>query len=148
MSENSEKKCIAVNLNPDLFDKINKYKEKTGKSQNSVLVDLISKGLESTNKLKDENKMYFFVKVRIDTSMMMELGQKLMNGELDTSNIIMTYCIKDDPTVGLNFWQAKNQKHFEEIFTPHKKYYKEIEVIPVVTPAEAMKLIMEQMKKV
>lgn len=147
-SDNQEKKCISVNVPAGLLENISKYKVKTGKSQNSVLIELLEKGLGTASNVKEVNQMYFFVKVRIDTSKMMELGQKLMSGELDTSNTIMTYCIKDDPTVGLSIWQAKDQKCFEEIFAPHKKYYKEvINVIPVIIPAEAMKLILENIHK-
>jgi hypothetical protein len=75
---------------------------------------------------------------------MIEFGERLKKGELDTSNILTTYCIKDDPTVGVNIWQAKNQKCFEEVFALHKGYYKEVmEITQVTTPAEAMKLILE-----
>ena len=148
VSENQEKKCISVNVPISLFDKITRYKDKIGKSQNSVLVELIGKGLDNVHSDKEKELIYFFVKVRIDTSKMMELGQKLQSGELDTSNILMTYCIKDDPTVGLNIWQAESQESFEEVFAHHKKYYKDvIEIIQVVTPGEAMKLIIERMKK-
>jgi hypothetical protein len=48
--------------------------------------------------------MLIFVKVRIDLDKIAELGQKLQDGELDLSNILSTYCIKDDPSVGINIW--------------------------------------------
>jgi len=142
------KKCIAVHLPIDLLDKINEQKVKTGQNQSTLIIDLIEKGLGFSNKDNEVKKILFFVKVRIDTTKMMEMGQKLQSGELDTSQLIMTYCIKDDPTVGLNIWYADSQKNFEDVFAPHRVYYKEvIEVIPVVTPMDSMKLIMDNIKK-
>ncbi len=92
--------------------------------------------------------MYFFVKVRIDVSKLGELGQKLQTGELDKSNIKLTYCLKDDESVGLNIWEADDKISFEKAFAPHKQYYKEImEIVPVITPAEAQKELMAKMSK-
>jgi hypothetical protein len=97
---------------------------------------------------KAVGKMLFFVKVRIDPAKMMEFGKKLQNGEIDTSHTIMTYCVKDAPTVGMSFWHANSQKSFDDVFMQHRVYYEEvIEVIPVITPIDSMKLIMENMKK-
>jgi hypothetical protein len=140
------KKCIAVQLPLDLLDKINEQKAKTGQSQSGLMIDLIEKGLGYFSNEKAPGKMFFFVKVRIDTTKMPEFGQKLQNGGIDTSHIILTYCIKDDPTVGLSFWHAESQKNFEDVFAQHRIYYKEvIEIIPVITPMESMKLIIETM---
>ena len=76
----------------------------------------------------------------------MELAQKLESGELDTKMIIFTYCIKDDPTVGISLWKAKDKREFDTAFETHKKYYKEIiDVFPVVQSAEAKNLILEGM---
>jgi len=145
--ENSGKKCIAIHLPVDLLEKINEHKSKTGKSQSGLIIDLIEKGLGFSSKDKAVGKMLFFVKVRIDTTKMIEFGQKLQNGEIDTSHTIMTYCVKDDLAVGLSFWHADNQKNFEDVFAQHRVFYKEvIEVIPVVTPMDSMKLILENMK--
>ena len=115
IKENSGKKCIAIHLPVDLLDKINEYKEKTGRSQNGTMIDIIEKGLDIFQSDKEQNNLFFFVKVRIDTNKMMELGQKLQSGELDTSHTIMTYCVKDDPTVGISFWKSDSQKSFDEI---------------------------------
>ena len=145
--EKLTKKCITVHLPIDLLDKIDEQKTKTGQSQNGLLIDLIEKGLGFSGNEKAVEKMLFFVKVRINTAKMMEFGQKLQNGEIDTSHTIMTYCIKDDPTVGLNFWQVNRQEEFEKIIAQYRPYYKEIlETIQVITPMNAMKLIMENMK--
>ena len=137
--ENSGKKCIAIHLPVDLLNRINETKAKTGKSQIGLLIDLIEKGLGITQSSKVENKMLFFVKVRIDTTKMVEFGQKLQCGELDTSLIIMTYCVKDDPAVGMSFWQADSQTSFEEVFDKHRVFYKEVmEIIPIITPMDSM----------
>jgi len=145
--ENSGKKCIAIHLSIDLFNKINDYKAKSGKSQSGLLKELIEKGLGISHGNVVENKVFFFVKVRIDTAKMMEFGQKLQNGELDTSHIIMTYCAKDDPTVGMSFWQADNQNDFEDVFSQHRAFYKEVmNIIPVLTPIESMNLIVSEMQ--
>jgi hypothetical protein len=142
------KKCIAVHLPVDLLDKINEQKTKTGQSQSGLMIDLIEKGLGFTSNDKAVGKMLFFVKVRIDIAKMEEFGQKLQHGEIDTSHTIMTCCIKDDPAVGLSFWHADSQQHFNDIFAQHRAYYKEvIEVIPVITPMDSMKVIMENVKK-
>lgn len=138
------KKCIAVHLPVDLLDKINEQKAKTGQSQSGVIINLIEKGLGFSSNDKAVDKLFFFVKVRIDTTKMMEFGQKLQNGEIDTSHTIITYCVKDDPTVGLNFWYADTIEEFEKVLTQYKPYYKEIiEAIQVITPMNAMKMIIE-----
>ena len=146
--ENAEKKCIAIHLPVELLNRINEFKAKTGKSQSGLLIDLIEKGLGISNKDKTENNNLYFAKVRIDIGKMTELGQKLQSGKLDTSQIITTYCAKEDPSVGMSFWQAESQDVFEKVFATHKFYYKEvIEVLPVITPMESMKMIMEGIKK-
>jgi hypothetical protein len=142
------KKCIAVHLPIDLFDKINEKKAKTGQAQNGLLIDLIEKGLAFSSNDKAPGKMFFFVKVRIDVANMLEFGQKLQHGEIDSSHTMMTYCIKDDPTVGLNFWCVDTIEEFEKVLEQYRPYYKEIiETIQVITPMNAMMLILEHMKK-
>ncbi len=89
--------------------------------------------------------MLFFVKVRINMDKLQELGMKLSEGELDTTDLISTYCVKDDPTVGLNIWEAENEDDFRIKFEPHKAYYSEImELFPVITPEESKELLMSQ----
>lgn len=141
------KKCIAVHLPDDLLDKINEQKTKTGHNQSALIIDLIEKGLGYSSNENIFGKMFYFVKVRIDSAKMIEFGQKLQNGEIDTSHTIMTYCIEDDPTVGLNFWHVDSEEEFEKVLAQYKPYYKEIiETIQVITPMNSMKLIMENMK--
>jgi hypothetical protein len=148
MSKNSETKCIAVHLPISMIDKINELKSKTGKGQGGTIIDLLEKGLDISKEELQQNKVFFFVKVRIDTSKMLEFGQKLQSGELNTSNTIATYCINDDPEVGLSFWQSDSTESFEEVFAKHKPHYKDIiEVIPMITPGKAMTMIMAKMRK-
>jgi hypothetical protein len=90
--------------------------------------------------------MLFFVKVRIDLNKMPELGKKLQTGELDRSNIISTYCLKDDPAVGMSIWECDTIEEFEAKFKPHKIYYSEIlEILPVITPNESQKILMKML---
>jgi len=89
--------------------------------------------------------MLFFVKVRIDVGKMPELGQKLASGELDKSCLKSTFCIQNDPSVGLNIWEAADREDFERVFAPHRQYYAEVmEITPVIRPEEAMQLLMRQ----
>ena len=86
--------------------------------------------------------MTFLVKVRVNMNTMMEFGQKLQNGELDRSCIRgETYCIKSDPSVGYSIWEAEAREAFDQKFGPWKRYYEDTEVIEVISPAEAMKLL-------
>jgi hypothetical protein len=97
--------------------------------------------------IQDEREkiMLFFVKVRIDVSKLMAFGQKLQAGAIHT-HPISTYCLAEDPSVGLNIWEAESKEAFEEAFAPHREYYSEvIEIVPVITPQEAQRILMERM---
>jgi hypothetical protein len=142
------KKCVVVHLPEDLLAKINEQKEKTGKNQGAFIIDLIEKGLDYKSNENLSAKIFFFVKVRIDTKKMFEFGKKLQSGEIDTSHTLMTYCNKEDPTVGLNFWWADSQEDFEKRLNQYKPFYNEIlEITPVITPMNAMKIISEKIKE-
>lgn len=139
----NDKICVAVQLPSQTADKLDECKNIVGKSKNAILTDFIEQGIKTCSA-----KSLFFVKVRIDVAKLQELGEKLQKGELDTSNILSTYCVKNDPTVGLNIWQAKDQKDFDKKFAPHKEYYAEvIEITEVVRPEQAMQFIMKKMSK-
>jgi hypothetical protein len=98
-------------------------------------------------RLKKETIMLFFIKVRIDVARMPELGQRLQRGELDTSAIRSTYCLQDDPSVGLNIWEAEDRAHLERLLAPHRPYYAEVmSISPVLTPSEAQKVLAQQTK--
>lgn len=89
--------------------------------------------------------MLFFGKVRIDVNKLTGLGQKLQSGELDRSFIKSTHCLKDDPSVGLNIWEAEDREDLEKKLVPHKVYYAEVtDIMPVILPIEAQKLLMGQ----
>lgn len=89
--------------------------------------------------------MLFFVKVRINLDQLTRFAQDLQNGSI-TTHPVNTWCLKDDPTVGLNIWEAESRQAFEAAFAPHKAFYSEIfEVTPVITAQESQKLLMEQL---
>lgn len=89
--------------------------------------------------------MLFFVKVRIDLNKLADLGQKLQRGEFET-HPLSTYCLKDDPSVGLNIWEAEDQEDFDNKFAPHRAFYADVmEVTPVITAGEAQKVLMDQL---
>ena len=86
--------------------------------------------------------MLFFVKVRIDVDQVNELGRALAEGSLDRSALRSTYCHQYDPEVGLNIWEADDLADFRRRFSPHRAFYRDlVEVTPVITPAEAMQLL-------
>ncbi len=89
--------------------------------------------------------MLFFVKVRIDIGKLQELGRKIQSGEFQ-HHPNSTFCLQDDPAVGLNIWEAEDLQDFEKKFAPQKEFYAEVyEVTPVVTALEAQKLLIEQL---
>jgi hypothetical protein len=88
--------------------------------------------------------MKFFVKVRVNTAKLAEFGRKLQAGELPT-HPLSTYCLKDDPSVGLNIWEAEDEASFEKAFAPHREFYSEVlEISPVIMPEESMMILMKQ----
>lgn len=88
--------------------------------------------------------MLFFVKVRIDVDQVDELGRHLQDGRLDRSALRSTYCHQFDPEIGLNIWAADDLTDFRRRFAPHRAFYRDlIEVTPVVTPAEAMRSLLD-----
>jgi hypothetical protein len=89
----------------------------------------------------------FLVKVRVNPAAMAEFGTMLQNGKLDRSCIRgETFCVKTDPAVGYSVWEAQNKEEFEGKFNPWRKYYLETEINEVVSPNEAMALLMAKMK--
>jgi hypothetical protein len=91
--------------------------------------------------------MHFFVKVRVDINKLAEFGQKLQAGALPT-HPLSTYCLKENPSIGLNIWVADDEASFEKDFAPHREFYSEIiEISPVILPQESMKILMNQAAK-
>jgi hypothetical protein len=92
--------------------------------------------------------MLFFGKVRIDITKLKEFGEKLQAGALGPSFTKATYCLLEDPTVGLNIWEARDREDLEKKLKPHRVYYTELlEITPMILPQESQKILMERMKR-
>ncbi|HMA65213.1 MAG: hypothetical protein ACM31E_06630, partial [Fibrobacterota bacterium] len=84
-----------------------------------------------------------FVKVRIDTTMLNSFAQELQSGVI-TTHAESSFCLKGDPSVGLNIWSADSIDNLHEKLLAHKKFYKEIlEISEVITPKESFKMLMQ-----
>jgi hypothetical protein len=90
--------------------------------------------------------MLFLVKVRVDLERLPAFGTALQRGELDNSSILHTYCLKDDPAVGLGVWEVSDEDELERKLGPWRPYYSEVEVSEVVTPGEAQQLLLERLR--
>jgi hypothetical protein len=83
--------------------------------------------------------MTFQVKVKVKADTLKDFAKKLMKNQLDRSAIISeTYCEKDDPSIGISFWQAGSMEDFEKKFSSWRPYYEKIEIKEVITAKEAM----------
>jgi hypothetical protein len=92
--------------------------------------------------------MLFFGKVRINITKLKEFGEKLQSGALGPSFTKSTHCLQDDPTVGLNIWEARDREDLEKKLKPHRVYYAEVlEIEAVITPQESQRILIEQLKK-
>lgn len=87
--------------------------------------------------------MLFFAKVRIDIERLGEYGQQLQSGSIET-HPLCTYCLADDPAVGLNIWEAEDRDGFDTVFAPHAPYSQVLELIPVITAQAAQRVLMER----
>ena len=86
--------------------------------------------------------MRYLIRVRVNPATIMEFGMKLQAGELDRSLIKSeAYCLKDDPAVGYSIWEAASIAELETKFNPWRQYYSEVEISEVISPIEAMTLI-------
>jgi hypothetical protein len=89
--------------------------------------------------------MLFFVKVRIDTAKLTAFAQELQSGKIKT-HAESSFCLKGDPSVGLNIWKADSRSDLEEKLSEHSKFYKEIiEICEVITPQESFKMLIGSM---
>jgi hypothetical protein len=87
--------------------------------------------------------MRFFVKVRIDTSALNSFARELQSGAIKT-HADSSFCLKDDPSVGLNIWSADSIDDLHSKLLPHKKFYKEImEISEIITPQESFAILMQ-----
>ena len=83
--------------------------------------------------------MILQIKVKVKISAVKEFAAKLMSGQLDRTAIIgETYCEKNDPAVGISYWQVDDMEEFENKFSLWKQFYETYEVKEVITPKEAM----------
>ncbi len=88
--------------------------------------------------------MRYLVKVRVDVAKMAEFGRALQSGELDRSCIRgETHCLLEDPAVGFSVWEAESRDEFERRFTGWRPFYSEVDFRQVVSPGEAMVLLMK-----
>jgi len=92
--------------------------------------------------------MLFFVKVKIDLNKLFEFANELASGRLNTNPIKITYCLKEEPEIGLSIWESENRQSFDNIFKEHKKFYKEVyEIIPVITADESKEILFNKISK-
>jgi hypothetical protein len=89
--------------------------------------------------------MFFLVKVRVDLETLPAFGAALQRRELDNSAVLHTYCLKDDPAVGLAVWEVADAGELERKLGPWRPYYTDVEVSEVVTPDEAQRLLLAQL---
>jgi len=89
--------------------------------------------------------MQYLVRVSVNRAKLAEFGQKLQKGELDRSLVRSeTYCLKKDPAVGYSIWEAEDREAFDKVFSTWQNYYSETEILEVIGPNEAMRLLMEK----
>ncbi|MGC4120080.1 MAG: hypothetical protein QM765_36970 [Myxococcales bacterium] len=84
--------------------------------------------------------MLFCVRVRLEMSRFAELGKKLATKELDRSSIRATYCLEEDPAVGISIWEAEDRQDLDRKLAPFLPFYEQVrEVLPVVSAEEAQR---------
>jgi hypothetical protein len=88
--------------------------------------------------------MKYLVKVKVNVATMSEFAQALRDGELDRTCVRgETYCTKDDPSVGYSVWETQSREEFDEKFAPWRRFYSWVEAAEVISPAEAMNLLVQ-----
>jgi hypothetical protein len=88
--------------------------------------------------------MLFLVRVRVNVSRMTEFGQTLESGQLDRSAVKATYCLREEPAVGMGMWDVVDEEELERKLGPWRRYYESVEIQQVVTPNEAMALLSQR----
>jgi hypothetical protein len=89
--------------------------------------------------------MLYLVKVRVEIKTLAEFGRALREGRLDRSSIVATYCLEDDPAVGLGILEVADERELARKLDPWRPFYAEAEVSRLVTPAEAEQLLLQQL---
>ena len=89
--------------------------------------------------------MFFFGKVRVNTERLTEFGQKLFKNELQRNHVKFSFCLKNDPEIGLNIWEAENRAELEKILLTYKPYFSEIiEIKELISPQESFTILMKE----
>jgi hypothetical protein len=90
---------------------------------------------------RKEIQMIFFVKVRIDAAKLNSFALELQSGAIKT-HAESSFCLKSDPSVGLNIWKAESRYDLDDKLSTHRRFYKEvIEISEVITPQESFKML-------
>lgn len=91
--------------------------------------------------------MFFIGKVKVNTYMLSEFGQKLSNNEMNGSHVRAAFCLKEDPSIGLNIWEAESRADLEKILITYRPYFSEIiEIKELITPQESFVFLMNEIK--
>ena len=89
--------------------------------------------------------MRYLVKVRVNPESLAEFGRKLQAGALDRSLIRSeTYCLRADLAVGYSVWEAEERERFDAVFSAWKEFYAEAEIMEIVSPDEAMRMLFKK----
>ena len=89
--------------------------------------------------------MFFFGKVKVNTENLPEFGQKLFNNELQRNHVKFSFCLKNNPAIGLNIWEAESRAELEKILLTYKPYFSEIiEIKELITPRESFEFLMKE----
>ena len=89
--------------------------------------------------------MILQIKVNVNIAKLKDFAEKLMSGQLDRSAIISeTYCEKDEPSIGISYWNVNDMEEFEKKFSLWKQFYDKYEVKEVITAKDAMMALFKQ----
>jgi hypothetical protein len=103
------------------------------------LLKIIFYQYSTDEKTRKRTKMIIQIKVKVKQESLKEFAEKLMRGQLDRSAIISeTYCEKDNPAVGISYWNVADMDEFETKFSLWKPFYDTVETAQMITAKEAM----------
>lgn len=89
--------------------------------------------------------MFFYGKVKVNTEMLQEFGQKLSDNELQRNHVKFSFCLKNHPEIGLNIWEADSRAELEKILLTYKPYFSEIiEIKELITPQESFAFLIQE----
>ena len=94
--------------------------------------------------MKTDDQRLFLVTVRVNLATMAAFAQKLQRGELDRSAIRATYCLADDPAVGLGIWEVASEEELRIRLAPWRPYYESVETRELITPSQAFVLLSQR----